>query len=119
MLISDEPFVAFLLCNPSRIWPGTVQELPKVAQHTDKANIAKIAPTLEGQKGPSWLRLIFLPHHSGDLFDARNWSGKGLGSIWGADLEKFWDGWEMLPKLTNNGAGKHGVGWFLGRRGSV
>ena len=44
MMISDESFVAFLLCNPGGIWPRTVAELP------EKDHIAKITQKLESPK---------------------------------------------------------------------
>ena len=34
---------------------------------------------------------------------------QGPGSILGTDLEKFWEGWEMLAKLAKHGAGKYEI----------
>ena len=115
MMISDEPFVVFLLCNPSRIWPGTVPELPSGTTR----GTAKIAQKLEGQKRSAVAPFDFLTPEFRSYFRCaklvRKWSGTDFGTHFG----KIRQGPEMLSNLFKFWSGKDEIGWFLGRRGSV
>ena len=79
MMISDEPFVVFLLCNPSRIWPGTVPELPSGTTR----GTAKIAQKLEGQKRSAVAPFDFLTPEFRSCFRCAKLVRKGSGVDFG------------------------------------
>ena len=85
MMISDEPFVVFLLCNPSRIWPGTVPELPSGTTR----GTAKIAQKLEGQNGSVVAPFDLLTPDFRSSFQCAQLLGKWSGADFGARSGEF------------------------------
>ena len=100
-MISDEPFVVFLLCNPSRIWPGTIQELPSGTTR----GTAKIAQKLEGQKRSAVAPFDFLTPEFRSSFRCAKLLQKGSGVDLGARSGGF------LVRLGN--VAKIGLKWGL------